>query len=94
MINQDKEELGYIWCNIDAMREHERVRMDATREEERVNMAQNAIIMFSDDKLDSGIRQIPSKPVTSSNKSSTFTAKHKSDNEEIPLKQPHQDAFT
>ena len=30
----------------------------------------------------------------SSNKSSTFPAKHNSDNEEIPLKQPHQDAFT
>ena len=32
--------------------------------------------------------------VISSNKSSTFTAKHKSDNKETPLKQPHQDAFT
>ena len=31
--------------------------------------------------------------MTSSNKSSTFPAKHKSDNEETPLKQPHQDAF-
>ena len=30
----------------------------------------------------------------SSNKSSTFPSKHKSDNEETPLKQPHQDAFT
>ena len=30
----------------------------------------------------------------SSNKSSTFTAKRNSDNEETPLKQPHQDAFT
>ena len=32
--------------------------------------------------------------MTSSNKSSTFPAKHKSDNEETPLKQPHKDAFT
>ena len=32
--------------------------------------------------------------MTSSNKSSTFTAKHKSDNEKTPLKQTHQDAFT
>ena len=30
----------------------------------------------------------------SSNKLSTFPAKHNSDNEETPLKQPHQDAFT
>ena len=30
----------------------------------------------------------------SSDKSSTFPAKHKSDNEETPLKQPHQEAFT
>ena len=28
------------------------------------------------------------------NKLSTFPAKHKYDNEEIPLKQPHKDAFT
>ena len=28
------------------------------------------------------------------NKLSTFPAKNKYDNEEIPLKQPHQDAFT
>ena len=32
--------------------------------------------------------------MTSSNKSSTFPAKRKSDNEETPLKQPHQDTFT
>ena len=49
---------------------------------------------FSDDSYDSGIRQKPTKPVTSSNKSSAFTSKHKSDNEETHLKQPHQDAFT
>ena len=30
----------------------------------------------------------------SSNKPSTFLAKRKSDNEETPMKQPHQDAFT
>ena len=33
----------------------------------------------------------PTKPVTPSNKSSTFPDKLKSDNEETPLKQPHQD---
>ena len=32
--------------------------------------------------------------MASSNKSSKFPAKHKSDNEETPLKQPHQDALT
>ena len=32
--------------------------------------------------------------MTSYNKSSTFTAKRKSDNEETTLIQPHQDAFT
>ena len=48
----------------------------------------------SDDSCDSGTRQKSTKPVTSSNKSSTFPDKHKSDNEETPLKQPHQDAIT
>ena len=33
--------------------------------------------------------QKQTKPVTSSNKPSTFPAKCKSDNEETPLKQPH-----
>ena len=45
------------------------------------------------DSYDSGTREKLTKPVTSSNKSSTFLAKHKSDNEETPLKQPHQGAF-
>ena len=34
------------------------------------------------------------KPVTSSNKSSTFLDKRKYDNEETPQKQPHQEALT
>ena len=38
--------------------------MDAIREEERVRMAQNDVIISSDDESDSGRRQIPSKPVT------------------------------
>ena len=42
----------------------------------------------------SGRKKIPTKPVISSNKSSTFSAKHKSENEETSLKQTHQDAFT
>ena len=81
--------------------------MDEMREEERVRMAQNNIIISSeslssdnsletssDESSGSGRRQTPTKPVISSNKSSIFPAKHKSDNEEIPLKQPHQDSFT
>ena len=68
--------------------------MDAMRGEERFHMAQNTIIILSessssddlletlsDDSSDSRRSKIPTKPVTSSNKSSTFPAKHKSDNE-------------
>ena len=99
MINEAKDELGYILSHNDAMREEERVRMDAMREEERVCMAQNTIIISSessssdylletsyDESSVSGGRQIPSKLVTSSNEASTFQAKQKSDNVEIPLK--------
>ena len=50
------------------IREEERVRTDAMRKEEHVRMAHNAIIISSDDESDSGRRQIPSKPVTSTNK--------------------------
>ena len=49
---------------------------------------------LSDDSSDSRRRKIPTKPVMTSNKTSKFPAKHKSDNEKTPLKQPHQDAFT
>ena len=49
---------------------------------------------LSDDSSDSGTRQKQNKPVTSYNKSSKFQAKLRSDNEEIPLKQPNHDAFT
>ena len=104
MINEAKEELEDTFLHNDAMREEERVRMDTTRKEECVRIEHNTIIMlsessssydsletFSDDSSDSERRQIPTKPVTSSNKSSTFLAKHKSDNGETPLKQPHQD---
>ena len=71
------------------------------------HMAQNTIVIYSDSSFpddyletlsdessDSGTSQIPTKPMTSSNKSSTFPVKHKSDHEETPLKQPHQDALT
>ena len=72
-----------------------------------VSMAQNNVIISSeslslDDSLEtssdessgSGRRQVPTKPVISSNKSSTFPSKLKSDNKETPLKQPHQYSFT
>ena len=78
----------------DEIREEERVRMDAMKEEERVCMAQNSIIISSDDEYDSGRRAIPSKPVMSSNKASIFPAKHKSNNEETPLTKTHQGTFT
>ena len=98
MINAAKEELE------DTLRYN-----DAMRGKERVHMAQNYIEISSDsssssssddlletsydESYDSGTSQKPTKPVTSSNKLSTFLAKHKSGNEETPLKQPHQDAF-
>ena len=68
--------------------------MDATREEERVHMAHNDIIFSSDDKYDSGRREVPSKPETSSNKAYTFRYENKYDNEETPLKKTHQGPFT
>ena len=76
------------------------------REKEKVCMAQKYIEIssdslsssssydsletLSDDSSDSGTSKKQTKPVTSSNKSSTFPAKHKYGNEETPLKQPHQ----
>ena len=56
-------------------------------------MAQNTIIILSDEESDSGRRDISSKQVTSSNKAYTFLAEHKSDNEETPLKKTHQGPF-
>ena len=78
MINEAKEELENTLRHNDSISEEERVRIDAMRKEERVRMAQNTIIIWSGEKSDSVRRQIPSKPLTSSNNSSTFTAKHKS----------------
>ena len=49
-------------------------------------MAKNDIIILSDDKSNSGRREIPSKPVISSNKAYIFPAEHKCDNEETPSK--------
>ena len=86
MINEAKEESeSTLRHNIEIM-EKEHVRMDAMREQERVHMAQNAVIIASDDESDPVRREILSKPVTLSNKVSTFPAEHKYDNEETPLK--------
>ena len=57
-------------------------------------MAQNAIINSSGEESYSVRSQIPSKPVTSSNKASTFLAEHKSSNEETPFFLTHQGPFT
>ena len=79
MINEAKEKLESILPHNNEI-----------REEEHVCMAQTIIIssqsLFSDNSLEtssvessgSGIRQIPTKTVMKSNKSSTFPAKHKS----------------
>ena len=95
MINEAREKLENTLRHNDSM-----------REEERVPMAQNTIIISSeslssddllkissDDSSDSGRRKIPTKPFMSSNISSPFSAKQRSENKETPLKQPHQDAF-
>ena len=81
MINEAKEELESTLRRNAEIREEERVHMDTIREEECVHMAQNTIIILSessssDDSLEassvessgSGIRQIPTKLVMSSNK--------------------------
>ena len=52
----------------------------------RKHLRMNHLIQLKGGKL--------TKSVTSSNKSSTFTAKRESDNEETPLKQTHQEAST
>ena len=62
---------------------------DAIREEERVCMAEEMIILLSDDNSDSETSEISSEPATSSNKASTFPAEYNSDNEETPLKKNH-----
>ena len=86
----------------------EKSARENTKEQERIHTAHKNIEILSDsssslssddssetlldDSSDSGTRQKPTKPLMSSNKSSTFPAKRKYDNEETPLKHPHQDA--
>ena len=64
MIDEAKEESESTLRTNDEIKEEERVHMDAMREEERVRMTQNANIISSDEKSDSGRRSITSKPVT------------------------------
>ena len=47
--------------------------------------ADDSLEKSSDEKSGSGRRQIPTLPVIPYIKSSTFPAKHKSDNEQTPL---------
>ena len=64
IVNKASEELESTLRHNDEIREGERVRTDAMREGERVSIEKNAIIILSDDKSDSGRRQIPPKIVT------------------------------
>ena len=75
MINEAKEGLK------DTLRNN-----DAIREEERVGMAEDTIIVSSDDNYESETSEISSEPATSSNKTSTFPAEHNYDHEGTPLK--------
>ena len=99
MINKAKEEFEDTLRYNDAMREQECFRMaqnyiDFFSDSSSSSSSDDSLETLSDDSSDSGKRQNPTKPVTSSNKLSTFTAKHKPDNEESTLKKNHQDAFT
>ena len=49
-------------------------------------MAEETIILSSDENSDSETSEISSEPATSSNKASTFPSEQNSDNEETPLK--------
>ena len=84
--------------------------MEHANQQERVHTAKKQIYLSSnslsylssydsserllDESSDSGTRQKLTKPVSSSNKSSTFQVKLRSNNEETPLKQPHHGSFT
>ena len=67
---------------------------DAIGEEEYVRMAEETIILSSDNNSDSETSEISSKPATSSNKASTFPAEHNSDKEETPLEKTHAGPWT
>ena len=90
MINEAKEELEDTLCHNDAIREQERIQISHNyikvfSDSSSSSPSDDSLETSADDLYDSGTRQKPTKPVTSSNKSSTFQAKHKYDNEETPL---------
>ena len=80
MINEAKEGLEDTLGNNDTI-----------REEERVCMAEETIILLSDDNYDSKTSKISSETATSCNKASTFPSEHNSNNEETTLKKPMLD---
>ena len=87
---------------VSEYQQDEKDEMEHAKKQERVHMAQKYIdisstfssSLFSDDSLETssdessdwGASKKSTKPMTSPNKPSTFLAKHKSDNEEKPLK--------
>ena len=83
MINEAKEGLE------DTLRNN-----DVIGEEERVCMAEETIILSSDDNSDSETSKISSEPATSSNKTSTFPDEHNYDNEEKPMQKTHAGPWT
>ena len=83
MISEAKKRLKITMRNIDAF-----------REEERIYIAEEMIILLSDDNYDSETNEISSKPETSSNKASTYPAGHNSANEETPLRKTHAGPWT
>ena len=94
MINDAKEELEYTLRHNDAVREQENVHMaqnyiESSSDSSSSSLSDNSLETLSDDSSDLVTRKKPNKPVMSYNKPSTFLAKHKSDNEKTPLKQPH-----
>ena len=52
-------------------------------------MAEETIILSSDDNSNSETSKISSEPATPSNKASIFPVEHNSNNEETPLKKTH-----
>ena len=89
MINKAKEGSEDTLYYNDAMREKECVRItqnyiEMLSDSSSSSSSEDSLEISYDDSSDSGTRKKPTKPVTSYNKSSTFPAKHKSDNEETP----------
>ena len=89
LIKEDKEELEDTLRYNDAMMEQERVRMahkyiEISSDFSSSFYSDDLLETLSDGSSDSGTKKERTKPVTSSNKSSAFTAEQNSDNEETP----------